>query len=51
MVNSWNPAPLLVYEDLPGPDGSAFDGFYRLVLHRPGKRAGLRMAAIGANNT
>lgn len=30
-VNKWNPAPLLIQENLPGPDASAFDGFYAWV--------------------
>ncbi len=27
-VNQWNPAPLLIAENLPGKDAAAFDGFY-----------------------
>ncbi len=30
-VSRWNPAPLLIYENLPGPEASAFDGFYAWV--------------------
>jgi hypothetical protein len=31
MVEKWNPAPLLIQENLPGPDADAFDGFYAWV--------------------
>jgi len=34
-VDSWNPAPILIFEGLPGEDASAFDGFYAWV--NPGK--------------
>ena len=30
-VSRWNPAPLLIYENLPGANASAFDGFYAWV--------------------
>jgi hypothetical protein len=30
-VNKWNPAPLLIQENLPGPDANAFDGFYAWI--------------------
>jgi hypothetical protein len=35
-VSSWNPAPLLLQENLPGPDASAFDGYYAWV--QPGDK-------------
>jgi hypothetical protein len=35
-INNWNPPPLLVYEDQPGPIAPAFDGVYAWV--NPGKR-------------
>lgn len=31
VVSKWNPAPFLIYENLPGQDASAFDGFYAWV--------------------
>lgn len=31
VVNRWNPAPLLIYENLPGADASVFDGYYAWV--------------------
>ncbi len=31
VVDKWNPAPLLIYENTPGPDASAFDGFYAWI--------------------
>ena len=31
LVSTWNPAPLLIYENLPGSDASAFDGFYAWI--------------------
>lgn len=31
VVNQWNPAPLLIQENLPGPHPDAFDGFYPWV--------------------
>jgi hypothetical protein len=30
-VNKWNPAPLLIYENEPGQDANAFDGYYAWV--------------------
>jgi hypothetical protein len=30
-LNKWNPAPLLIQENLPGPDAGAFDGFYAWI--------------------
>ncbi len=35
-VSKWNPAPLLIYENLPGPDAADFDGFYAWV--QPGSK-------------
>jgi len=31
LVNSWNPVPFLIDENLPGPDANAFDGYYAWV--------------------
>lgn len=31
VVEKWNPAPLLIYENAPGANASAFDGFYAWV--------------------
>lgn len=31
VINQWKPAPLLVDENLPGKDASAFDGFYAWI--------------------
>ena len=31
MVDKWNPAPLLIQENLPGPNAEPFDGFYAWV--------------------
>jgi len=31
LTDKWNPAPLLIQENLPGPDADAFDGFYAWV--------------------
>ncbi len=31
LVNTWKPAPLLIYENLPGPYASAFDGYYAWI--------------------
>jgi hypothetical protein len=31
MVNTWNPAPLLIQENLPGKYANAFDGFYAWI--------------------
>ena len=36
LVNTWDPAPLLIYENLPGSDANAFDGFYAWI--NPGKK-------------
>src|SRR5580693_1284445 len=44
LVNKWNPAPLLIQENLPGPDADAFDGFYAWIS--PG---GNGWAADGSN--
>lgn len=44
LVSSWNPAPFLIYEGLPGPDASAFDGFYAWIS--PGDKG---WAADGSN--
>jgi len=44
LVNKWNPAPLLIQENLPGPDAAAFDGFYAWV--NPGAQG---WAANGSN--
>jgi hypothetical protein len=30
-VNQWNPAPILIQENLPGKYGNAFDGFYAWI--------------------
>lgn len=30
-VSQWKPAPLLIQENLPGPDAAAFDGFYAWI--------------------
>ena len=43
-VDRWNPAPLLIQENLPGPDAAAFDGFYAWI--NPGTKG---WAADGAN--
>lgn len=43
-VSKWNPAPLLIYESIPGPNASAFDGFYAWV--QPGSKG---WAADGSN--
>jgi hypothetical protein len=34
-VSAWNPAPLLIQENLPGKDVSAFDGYYAWVQPGP----------------
>lgn len=34
-VNQWNPAPLLIQENLPGADADAFDGFYPWINPGP----------------
>ena len=44
LVNKWNPAPLLIDENLPGKDANAFDGFYAWV--NPGDKG---WAADGSN--
>ena len=44
VVNKWNPAPLLIYENLPNQDVDAFDGFYAWV--NPGAKG---WAADGGN--
>jgi hypothetical protein len=31
VVSKWNPAPLLIYENLPGPYADAFDGYYAWI--------------------
>jgi len=36
LVNRWKPAPLLIQENLPGADASAFDGFYAWVAPAQG---------------
>jgi hypothetical protein len=43
-VNRWNPAPLLIDENLPGPDAGAFDGYYAWIS--PGAQG---WAANGSN--
>lgn len=35
VVNKWNPAPLLLQENLPGPRPEAFDGFYPWINPGP----------------
>ncbi|KAA6461088.1 hypothetical protein DYQ86_12565 [Acidobacteria bacterium AB60] len=35
VVNSWNPVPLLIQENLPGPDAAAWDGYYAWVQPGP----------------
>ena len=35
-VNQWNPKPWLIYENLPGPNAAAFDGFYAWI--NPGNK-------------
>ena len=44
VVNKWNPAPLLIQENLPGPHPDAFDGFYPWINPGP-----LGWAADGSN--
>ena len=44
VVSQWSPTPLLIDESLPGPNASAFDGFYAWV--QPGQKG---WAADGAN--
>jgi hypothetical protein len=36
LVNQWNPAPILIQENLPGADAAAFDGFYAWI--NPGEK-------------
>ena len=31
LVDKWNPVPILIYENLPGEDANAFDGFYAWI--------------------
>ncbi|MGB6722715.1 MAG: hypothetical protein WBE72_18105 [Terracidiphilus sp.] len=31
LVDTWNPEPLLIYENLPGANAGAFDGFYAWI--------------------
>ena len=42
LVDKWNPVPFLIYENLPGEDASAFDGFYAWI--NPGPKGWARMA-------
>ena len=35
VVNKWNPAPLLIHENLPGQDAADFDGFYPWINPGP----------------
>ncbi len=35
VVEKWKPAPLLIYENAPGADASAFDGFYAWINPGP----------------
>jgi hypothetical protein len=44
LVSKWNPSPVLIYENIPGPNASAFDGFYAWV--NPGSKG---WAADGSN--
>lgn len=44
VIDQWNPAPLLIDENLPAGDANAFDGFYAWV--QPGKKG---WAADGSN--
>jgi hypothetical protein len=44
MVDKWSAPPLLIYENLPGPDAVAFDGFYAWIS--PGEKG---WAADGGN--
>jgi hypothetical protein len=43
-VDRWSPQPLLIFENLPGPDAAAFDGFYAWI--NPGEKG---WAADGSN--
>jgi hypothetical protein len=44
LVSQWNPAPLLIQENLPGADAAAFDGFYAWI--NPGAKG---WSADGSN--
>lgn len=44
VVSKWSPPPLLIDENLPGPNGDAFDGFYPWI--NPGNKG---WAADGSN--
>jgi hypothetical protein len=44
LIDKWNPVPFLIYENLPGPHASAFDGFYAWI--NPGPKG---WAADGSN--
>lgn len=44
VINKWNPAPLLIQENLPGANAAAFDGFYPWI--NPGPQG---WAADGGN--
>jgi hypothetical protein len=44
IVSRWNPAPLLIYENDPGPSADAFDGYYAWI--NPGEKG---WAADGSN--
>jgi hypothetical protein len=44
LVNTWNPPPLLIQENLPGKDASDFDGFYAWI--NPGQKG---WASDGSN--
>ena len=35
VISTWNPAPLLIQENLPGKDAAAFDGYYAWVQPGP----------------
>jgi hypothetical protein len=36
VVDQWDPKPWLIYENLPGPNAAAFDGFYAWINPGPG---------------
>jgi hypothetical protein len=40
LVAKWTPTPLLIQENLPGPDAEAFDGFYAWVSPTAGGEGG-----------
>jgi hypothetical protein len=44
VAGKWNPAPILIQENLPGPDAAAFDGFYAWIS--PGEKG---WSADGSN--